>query len=190
MVWIHGGEFSIGGTQDASMSGKKLAAAGLIVVSINYRLGPLGFLSSEELKNETGSYGGMNGVRDQIVALGFIRKIIGSFGGDVARVTVFGQSAGGLSVCSLLFSPLARGLFQQAIIQSGPCIGDWGPGQTNTGLKLSQQVMKAHSLHSLHSLCSLCSLHSLHLLHSLCSLHLLYSLHSTGHESAWCHVTR
>jgi para-nitrobenzyl esterase len=150
MAWIHGGEFSIGGTQDSSMSGEKLAAAeNVIVVSINYRLGPLGFFSSDELKNETGSFGGMNGVRDQIVALGFVRKIIGAFGGDVSRITVFGQSAGGLSVCSLLFSPLAKGLFQQAIIQSGPCIGDWGPGKTQSGLALSREVMKKHRAKSL-----------------------------------------
>ena len=95
----------------------------VVLVSINYRLGPLGYLSLEEIYNEDPSnypsYGGMNGILDQITALKWIQRNIGDFGGDKNKVTIFGESAGGLSTCYLLVSPLAKGLFHQVIDISG-----------------------------------------------------------------------
>lgn len=123
MFWIHGGGFRQGsGTYDM-YSGAHLAAdRDVVVVTINYRLGALGFmalpeLAKEDANNSTGNYG----LQDQIRALTWVRDNIAGFGGDPGNVTVFGQSAGGISVCSLLVSPPAQGLFQRAINMSGPC---------------------------------------------------------------------
>ena len=100
----------------------------IVMVSINYRLGPLGFLNNKQFHDEDDdlkSYGGMNGIYDQIVALKWTKQFISDFGGDPDQITIFGESAGGLSVCTLLVSPLAEGLFNRAIIESGSCIGPW-----------------------------------------------------------------
>lgn len=83
----------------------------------------------------------MNGVHDQIIALQYVKENIHRLGGDPSRVTLFGQSAGGLSVCSLLFSHLARGLFHRAIIQSGSCTGPWGPGSKADGLAATARFL-------------------------------------------------
>ncbi|MFZ3598953.1 carboxylesterase/lipase family protein [Streptomyces sp. BH104] len=117
MFWIHGGGFTsgTGNTQDGSQIAK---ANNVVVVSINYRLGVFGFLDLPGLsKRGAGNYG----LLDQQAALRWTQRNIGAFGGDASRVTIAGESAGGHSVCALLASPPARGLFSGAIIQSGGC---------------------------------------------------------------------
>jgi para-nitrobenzyl esterase len=117
LVWIHGG----GLTQDAGRDydGSKLAADGIVVVTINYRLGALGFLAHPALASRPGGPAGNYGLMDQQAALRWVQRNIAHFGGDPGNVTIAGQSAGGLSVLAQMVSPGARGLFQQAIVQSG-----------------------------------------------------------------------
>ncbi|HTT05137.1 MAG TPA: carboxylesterase family protein [Steroidobacteraceae bacterium] len=120
MVWIYGGGFVNGGTSPAAYDGTHLAAKGVVLVSFNYRLGRLGFFAFPALRAEQphgplGNYGYL----DQIAALKWVQTNIGAFGGDPHNVTVFGESAGGGSVHMLLTSPLAAGLFQKAIVESG-----------------------------------------------------------------------
>lgn len=120
LVWIHGGGFTSGSSSVPVYDGASLARRGIIVVSLNYRLGFLGALGSEELRN-TG--GGDFGLQDQIAALRWIKQNIAKFGGDPRRITISGQSAGAISVHGLIMSPQARGLFSQAIPQSGVGLG-------------------------------------------------------------------
>ncbi|MBN1421318.1 MAG: carboxylesterase family protein [Planctomycetes bacterium] len=120
MVWIHGGGFSIGSSAQTVYDGASLARRGVVVVTINYRLGPFGFfahplLSKESPRGVSGNYG----LLDQIEALRWVRRNIARFGGDPGRVTIFGESAGAVSVGCLMVSPLAAGLFHRAIAQSG-----------------------------------------------------------------------
>jgi para-nitrobenzyl esterase len=117
MVWIHGGGFVNGGSSPAVTSGENFARDGVILVSLNYRLGRFGFFAHPGLAEEGG--GGNFGFLDQIAALKWVQANIARFGGDPQRVTIFGESAGGMSVHMLLQSPLERGLFAQAIIESG-----------------------------------------------------------------------
>ncbi len=117
MVWIHGGGFVNGGTSPAVYSGHQFARDGVVLVSINYRLGRFGFFAHPGLQAEGG--GGNFGFLDQIAALKWVQANVAQFGGDPARVTVFGESAGGMSMHMLLQSPLAKGLFSGAIIESG-----------------------------------------------------------------------
>ena len=115
LVWIHGGAFSSGSGSIPWYSGERFAANGeIVVVSINYRLGALGFLCLP------GVSPGNLGLRDQVAALRFVRDNIAAFGGDPTNVTVVGQSAGASSIAMLLTMPLARGLFRRAIMQSTP----------------------------------------------------------------------
>jgi para-nitrobenzyl esterase len=114
LVWIHGGAFIVGTSATRDYDGGLLAGRGAVVVTINYRLGPFGYL---HLGDEEGA-GGF-GTLDQIAALRWVRENIEAFGGDPDRVTVFGESAGGMSVGTLLGMPAARGLFHRAIAQSG-----------------------------------------------------------------------
>lgn len=119
MVWIHGGEFIKGAGSD--YDGSVLAQRQrVIVVTMNYRLGALGFLATPSTHQDTGAVGNY-GLLDQQAALRWVRSNIAAFGGDAANVTVFGESAGGMSVCAQLASPAADGLFQKAIVQSGLC---------------------------------------------------------------------
>jgi para-nitrobenzyl esterase len=120
MVWIYGGGFVNGGSSPAVYDGSAFARDGVVLVSFNYRLGRFGFfahpaLSAEAGEGPTGNFGYM----DQLAALAWVKRNVASFGGDPGNVTVFGESAGGVSVHMLLTSPLAEGLFQKAIIQSG-----------------------------------------------------------------------
>ncbi len=119
MVWIHGGGFVTGSAHQPLYDGVDLAAEGVVVVAVNYRLGPLGFLALNELGEEGGGRIGNYGIADQIAALGWVADNAAAFGGDPGNVTVFGESAGGFSVCALLGAPSAAGLFHKAIIQSG-----------------------------------------------------------------------
>jgi para-nitrobenzyl esterase len=117
--WIYGGALWGGTNRDPMYDGRRLAERGVVVVSINYRLGPLGWLAHPELsKEDPQGLSGNYGLLDQIEALRWVKRNIAAFGGDPANVTVAGESAGGLSVMYLLASPPARGLFAKAIAQS------------------------------------------------------------------------
>ncbi|QDH79876.1 carboxylesterase family protein [Echinicola soli] len=130
MVWIYGGGFSFGTTADPVTTGKHLAEKGVIVVSIAYRVGQLGFLAHPELSAENpNGVSGNYGLLDQIAGLQWVQKNIKAFGGNPDKVTIFGESAGGISVSMLCASPLAKGLFQGAISQSG---GSFGPTRART----------------------------------------------------------
>jgi para-nitrobenzyl esterase len=120
MVWIHGGSQTFGYTGSPLYDGSALAAQGVVVVTINYRLGVLGYLALPALSAESphGSSGNY-GLLDQIEALRWVRRNITAFGGDPSNVTIFGESAGAMGVVQMLASPLARGLFQKAIAESG-----------------------------------------------------------------------
>src|SRR5580704_377404 len=117
LVWIHGGGLTVDGARN--YDGSKLAADGTVVVTINYRLGALGFLAHPALASRPGGPAGNYGLMDQQAALRWVQRNIARFGGDPHNVTIAGQSAGGLSVLAQLVSPGARGLFQRAIVQSG-----------------------------------------------------------------------
>lgn len=125
LVWIYGGAFTGGSTAVALYDGEALARKGLVVVTINYRVGVLGFLAHPELTKESDVRASGNyGLLDQIAALRWVQKNIAAFGGDPKRVTIGGQSAGAMSVHILMASPLAKGLFHQAIAQSGSGLGN------------------------------------------------------------------
>lgn len=120
MVWIHGGAFVFGSGSQPDFSGEQFARQGVLLVTFNYRLGRLGFFAFPALSNEhpeeaKGCYAYM----DQIAALRWVQQNIAAFGGDPGNVTIFGESAGGVSVHSLLTIPSAKGLFHKAIIESG-----------------------------------------------------------------------
>jgi para-nitrobenzyl esterase len=125
MVWIHGGAFNFGSASQPEYNGKNLAKKAVVVVTLNYRLGPLGFfvhplLSKESAHGTSGNYG----LLDQVAALKWVQKNIAAFGGNPDRITIFGQSAGSRSVSLLMISPLTTGLFHRAIAESGgPIIG-------------------------------------------------------------------
>lgn len=124
MFWIHGGSNRIGSGNEPGYDGAELAKRGVIVVTINYRLGPLGFFSHPGLTGESPHRASGNyGLLDQIAALRWVRDNIATFGGDPARVTVFGESAGSIDAGMLMCSQLTRGLFARAIMESGPVIG-------------------------------------------------------------------
>lgn len=120
MVWFHGGDMGSGYGHEMEFDGKGIAKRGVILVTLNYRLGFFGYFAHPEFsKRIPGGVGGNNAIRDQQAALRWVQENIEAFGGDPARVTIFGQSAGGGSVISHLCSPLSEGLFSGAIIQSG-----------------------------------------------------------------------
>ena len=120
MIWIHGGGNSEGSSAVTSYNGKNLARKGVVVVTINYRLGPLGFLAYPGLTAESSHHSSGNyGLLDQIAALKWVHQNIAAFGGDADNVTVFGQSAGAGDTTILMASPLAQGLFAHAITESG-----------------------------------------------------------------------
>jgi para-nitrobenzyl esterase len=142
MVWIHGGSLTQGGSAQPTYDGAHLAGQGVVLVSINYRLGPLGFFAHPALSAEDTNHhvSGNLGLHDQIAALEWVKANIAAFGGDPRSVTIFGESAGGESVCALMASPLARGLFTRAIVESAECVA---PG---TGLReLREPVGKLES---------------------------------------------
>jgi para-nitrobenzyl esterase len=119
LMWIHGGALTSGSSSETLYDGARLAARGIVVVSINYRLGVLGYLAHPELSAESpAGTSGNYGLLDQIEALRWIKRNIAAFGGDASNVTIAGQSAGGLSVIYLMAAPAARGLFAKAIAES------------------------------------------------------------------------
>jgi len=130
MVWIYGGGFVNGGSSPPTYSGAELARQGIMVVSFNYRLGRFGTFAHPQLTATNPDDGLLAnyGYMDQLAALRWVRRNIAAFGGDPANVTIIGESAGGMSVHALITSPLANGLFEKAVIESGgPSIG---PGTT------------------------------------------------------------
>jgi para-nitrobenzyl esterase len=119
MVFIYGGAFIGGSAAYPLYDGARLAREGVVVVSFNYRVGIFGFLAHAQLSAESPQHvSGNYGLLDQIAALQWVKANIAAFGGDPARITVFGESAGAVSIAVLMTSPLAKGLFEQAILQS------------------------------------------------------------------------
>jgi para-nitrobenzyl esterase len=160
-VWIYGGRFSGGSGSQPLFDGEGLARKGLVVVTFNYRLGVFGFLASPELSAESGHHASGNyGLLDQIAALRWVRKNIAAFGGDPHHVTIAGQSAGAGSVLLLSDSPLARGLFQAAIAESGartpqdPAIANLATSWRSLpdAEREGAQYMQTHGAHSLKEL--------------------------------------
>lgn len=138
MVWIYGGGYNTGGTSEARQNGKFLAQKGVVVVSMNYRLGIFGFFALPALAEESPHHAAGNyGLMDQTAALQWVKKNIARFGGDPANVTLFGESAGSFSVSSQMASPLAQGLFVHAIGESGGAFP--GPRPAAPELAVSEQ---------------------------------------------------
>ncbi len=124
MVWIHGGGYTAGFGGEERHDGSRLAQKGAVVVTLNYRMGPFGFLAHPALAAESPlGASGNYAIMDQVAALKWVQSNIARFGGDPAKVTIFGESAGGSSVGALIGSPLAQGLFRAGIMQSGNAIG-------------------------------------------------------------------
>jgi len=120
MVWIHGGGFQVGAGPEPRHDGEAFARKGIVLVTINYRLGIFGFFSHPELTRESAHHASGNyGLLDQIAALQWVKANIAAFGGDPSNVTIFGESAGSFAVSALMASPLATGLFHRAIGESG-----------------------------------------------------------------------
>jgi para-nitrobenzyl esterase len=119
MFWIHGGGYSGGGSSEPRHNGDFLPTKGVVLVTINYRLGVFGFLVTDELAKEGNGSAGNYGLLDIVSALQWVKSNIGKFGGDPGNVTIFGESAGSFAVSTLMASPMAQGLFQKAIGESG-----------------------------------------------------------------------
>ncbi len=130
-MWIHGGAYANGFGHEVTMDGDAWAQRGVILVTINYRLGILGFLSHPELSKEQGGVSGNYGMLDQIAALEWIHENIAQFGGDPDNITVLGQSAGAMSVKNLVASPKSKDMIAKAIIQSGGGLGGANLGGAN-----------------------------------------------------------
>mmetsp|Transcript_81668 Transcript_81668/g.166376 ORF Transcript_81668/g.166376 Transcript_81668/m.166376 type:complete len:578 (-) Transcript_81668:186-1919(-) len=156
MVYNFGGGLCSGYAGNPYFNGSKFAIEhGIIVVTVSYRLGALGFLVSEDFDGP--GNGGMNGIRDIATALKWIQRFIPHFKGDPSKVTVFGQSSGAYATCTLTVAPEAKGLFRGAILQSGPCFGGppnrgWGPRNISYGLQIAKEVMAAVNVTSLEEL--------------------------------------
>ena len=141
MVWVHGGSLRTGNPAGGLYEGSALARKGVVVVTLNYRLGVLGYLAHPQLSEESahGSSGNY-GLLDQIEALRWVRANIAAFGGDPGNVTLFGESAGALSVIELMTSPLARRLFHKAIVQSGYLVSNPELSRSRFGLPSAHAI--------------------------------------------------
>lgn len=150
-VWIHGGALVSGGSKEPVYDGSALASKGLVVVSINYRLGVFGYLALPELSAESPlGISGNYGLLDQIAALRWIQTNIAAFGGDPSNVTIAGESSGGLSVMYLMASPQARGLFSKAIAESAYMISTPELKQRRFGVPAAEEsgTLLAAALHA------------------------------------------
>jgi para-nitrobenzyl esterase len=128
MVWLHGGSNLLGSGSESTYAGASLTPRGVVLVTLNYRLGVFGFFSHPELSAESPHHSSGNyGLLDQLAALGWVKKNIAHFGGDPQNVTLFGESAGAIDAAMLMTSPLSNGLFRRVISESGP---DFGPALT------------------------------------------------------------
>ena len=137
MVWIYGGGFAAGATSEPRQDAGNFSKKGVLVVTMNYRLGIFGFFAHPELSKESGrNASGNYGLMDQLAALRWVKDNISVFGGDPDNVTIFGESAGSFSVSALMASPLARGLFHRAIGESGAFFGE------TLRLKSSEETQK------------------------------------------------
>ena len=154
LVWIHGGGFNEGSGEVAVYDGAELARKGLVVVTINYRVGPLGFLAHPELSKESANNASGNyGLLDALAALVWVKKNIAGFGGDPQRVTIAGQSAGAFAVHALTASPLAAALFHRAIAESGSFVGRRNRSLAdaqNDGIKFAEAKEKSQSANCAH----------------------------------------
>jgi para-nitrobenzyl esterase len=119
MVWIHGGGFIAGAGSEPRYSDSPLVDRGVVLVTLNYRLGVFGFLATEQMAGENGGHAGNYGLMDMVAALRWVKANIGAFGGDAHNVTIFGESAGSFAVSTLTAVPSAQGLFQKVIGESG-----------------------------------------------------------------------
>jgi len=119
MVWIHGGGYTAGAGSEPRYTNSALVSKGVVLVTINYRLGVFGFLATEELAKENEGHAGNYGLMDMVAALLWVQQNIAGFGGDAGNVTIFGESAGSFAVSALMAAPAARGLFHKAIGESG-----------------------------------------------------------------------
>jgi para-nitrobenzyl esterase len=154
MVWIHGGAFIWGAGDTPWYDGTKFAKRGdVVLVTINYRLGPFGFLYLPELFGDSFAESGNLGILDQVAALDWVRECISAFGGDPSQVTIFGESAGAASVSTLLGTPAARGLVTRAIAQSGGASWIAAPEQatTNAAAVLDRLGVRAGDTDALHA---------------------------------------
>jgi para-nitrobenzyl esterase len=149
MVWIHPGGYTTGSGSTPGFDGEALAKKGVVLVTINYRLGAFGFFSHPALSKESDGRGSGNyALMDQAAALEWVQTNISAFGGDPQRVTVFGDSAGSSSIANLMGSPHAKGLFQRAIAESGAWMG-LSVGRTRTLAEAEQDGLKiAGTLHA------------------------------------------
>lgn len=137
MVWVYGGGFQAGATSEGRQEGEKLAHKGVVVVSMNYRLGIFGFYTHPELTQESAHHASGNyGLLDQAAALQWVHDNIAAFGGDPANVTIFGESAGSFSVSALMASPLSKHLIHGAIGESGAAFGHTLPVQAHADVDL------------------------------------------------------
>jgi len=154
MVWIYGGGFKAGATSEPRQDGSNLSKKGVLVVSMNYRLGIFGFFSHPELDKESGyNSSGNYGLMDQLAALKWVHENIALFGGDPDNVTIFGESAGSASVSAQVASPLAHGLFRRAIGESGAVLASKEKRSRNEteriDLQFAKSVLRANSLSQL-----------------------------------------
>ncbi|MEO8184154.1 MAG: carboxylesterase family protein [Deltaproteobacteria bacterium] len=155
MVWIYGGGLVAGATSEPRQDGANLASKGVLVVSMNYRLGVFGFLAHPELTRESAQHASGNyGLMDMIAALEWVRRNIAAFGGDPDNVTIFGESAGSAAVNALMASPRAKGLFQRAIGESGTMLRPSRPALTRAdaeslGTRFAGAELGATSLQAL-----------------------------------------
>ncbi len=127
MFWIHGGGYAAGASSEPRHHGDFLPLKGVVLVTINYRLGVFGFLATADLAKEANGAAGNYGMLDMVAALQWVKANIANFGGDPGNVTIFGESAGSLAVSTLIASPAARGLFHKAIGESGAAFADTPP---------------------------------------------------------------
>ena len=155
MIFTYGGSFTGGSGSEPRYDGEALAKKGVVAITYNYRLGPFGWLAHPELTRESGhSASGNQGLADAIAALQWVQKNVGAFGGDPRRVTIFGESAGGIIVAGLVASPQAKGLFQRAISESASWMGT-KMVPTPTLAQAEGEALKAAAAVGAHSLADL-----------------------------------
>jgi para-nitrobenzyl esterase len=159
MVWVYGGGFVAGATSEPRQDGTNLAKENVVVVSMNYRLGVFGFFAYPELAKESGrNSAGNYGLLDQVAALEWVKRNIAAFGGDPGNVTIFGESAGSFSVSELMASPVAKGLFQRAIGESGGAFASQGlpfhtlAASSEAGAQFASDALGAKTLAELRAL--------------------------------------
>ena len=151
--WIHGGAFLQGYNSEIEFDGEAYARRGVILVTINYRLGSFGFLYHPWLLEESGGIAGNYGILDQIAALRWVQQNIAAFGGNPDNITIMGQSAGAMSVQSLMTSPLTEGMFVRAIMQSGGGLHSFAQLQLPAeSFKASMKLVELTGVHSLEEL--------------------------------------